>query len=87
MLAVSAPARTVRAFRFANLPIRVRLIRWPIPNASGRNEAEWDAGQAQVGPRVVVSGRNGGARRNPYRPDAIGVGIGVVTRVMWLPRM
>ena len=57
MLTVYAPARTVRAFRVANLPIRVRLIRWPIANESGRNEAEWDAGQAQVGPRVVVSGR------------------------------
>lgn len=79
-----SPALTVRAFRDANLPIRVRLIRWSIPDASGRNESEWDRVGARVGPRVVVSGRKwvldatpieqNALRRRPYpgRPDWYG---------------
>lgn len=78
------PALTVRAFREGALPIRVRLIRWPTPDARGRNEAEWDTVPARVGPRVVVSGRKwildgtgieqNALMRQPYpgRPDWYG---------------
>lgn len=52
-----SPAVTARVFRDAALALRVRLIRWPIPNATGRNEAEWDRMRVSVTPRVVISGR------------------------------
>ncbi|HET9004597.1 MAG TPA: amidohydrolase family protein [Gemmatimonadaceae bacterium] len=52
-----SPAVTVGAFRAANLPMRVRLIRWSIPDSLGRNEREWDTVRTRVAPRVVVSGR------------------------------
>lgn len=50
-------AQTVRVFRAAALPIRVRLIRWPIPSARARLEREWDAADPHPAPRVTVSGR------------------------------
>jgi predicted amidohydrolase YtcJ len=66
-----SPALTVRAFRVAALPVRVRLIRWPIPDASGRNEAEWDAAPARVGPRIVVSGRKWVLDASPIEQNAL----------------
>lgn len=51
------PSLTVRAFRDARLPIRIRLIRWSIPNKQGRNEIEWDSIASHPAPNVVVSGR------------------------------
>ncbi|MEP6992818.1 MAG: amidohydrolase family protein [bacterium] len=51
------PAYTIRAFREARLPIRIRLIRWSIPDGRGRNEAEWNSVPAHPAPRVTVSGR------------------------------
>ena len=52
------PALTMRVLRNARLPIRVRVIRWSIPDAHGRNEAEWSiAGGNQAGSRVYLSGR------------------------------
>ena len=65
------PVLTVRAFRDANLPIRVRLIRWSIPSAAGRNEAEWNAASARVGPRVVVSGRKWVLDATPIEQNAL----------------
>lgn len=50
------PQLTERMLRDARLPIRVRVIRWSIPNASGRNEKEWDIAR-NPSPRVTVSGR------------------------------
>ena len=52
------PPLTMRLLRTAKLPIRVRVIRWSIPNAHGRNEAEWNiASGQQRGSRVYLSGR------------------------------
>ena len=57
MAAYVDPPRTLGAFRAARLPIRVRLIRWSIPTAAGRNEAEWVVRDTHPAPRTVVSGR------------------------------
>ena len=65
------PTLTVRAFHDADLPIRVRLIRWSIPHALGRNEAEWDTVRARVGPRVVVSGRKWVLDGTPIEQNAL----------------
>ncbi|MEO5813652.1 MAG: amidohydrolase family protein [Gemmatimonadaceae bacterium] len=65
------PALTARAFRDADLPIRMRLIRWSIPNAAGRNEAEWDSLTSRVGPRVVVSGRKWVLDATPIEQNAL----------------
>lgn len=65
------PALTVQAFRDANLPIRVRLVRWSIPNAAGRNEAEWDTVPTQVARRVVVSGRKWVLDATPIEENAL----------------
>ena len=51
------PRVTARALREARLPIRVRVIRWSIPDASGRNEKEWNVVAQNPAPRVSVSGR------------------------------
>jgi predicted amidohydrolase YtcJ len=84
MASTFAPSLTVRAFRAANLAMRVRLVRWPIAAAGGRNAREWDTVTTTVGPRVTVSGRkwvldatpiDGFAlRRSPYpnRPEWYG---------------
>ena len=71
MAGLVGPALTVGAFRDADLPIRVRLIRWSIPDASGRNEAEWDTVAARVGPRVVVSGRKWVLDATPIEQNAL----------------
>jgi predicted amidohydrolase YtcJ len=52
-----SPAQTLRVFRAARLPIRVRLIRWSIPTATSLNAVEWDTVPTRVAPRVVVDGR------------------------------
>lgn len=51
------PRLTQRVLRDAQLPIRVRVIRWSIPDAAGRNEREWDVVARKPAPRVSVSGR------------------------------
>ena len=51
------PGLTLRVFREARLPIRIRLIRWSIPTATSMNVAEWDTVATAVAPRVVVDGR------------------------------
>jgi predicted amidohydrolase YtcJ len=70
------PGLTARVFRDAQLPIRTRIIRMPMPNARGRNEVEWDTVAATITPNTVVAGRKwildgtpieGNAlRRTPY---------------------
>lgn len=68
------PALTVRVVRAARLPIRMRLIRWPIPNGAGRNEGEWEMAAAAVrpAPRVVVSGRKWVLDGTPIERNALG---------------
>jgi predicted amidohydrolase YtcJ len=51
------PAVTISIFRRADLAQRVRLVRWPMADATGRNTIEWDTVGTRVAPRVVVSGR------------------------------
>ena len=51
------PGLTVRLFREAHLPLRVRLVRWSVPTATSLNLEEWDTVAAHVAPRVVVDGR------------------------------
>jgi predicted amidohydrolase YtcJ len=48
---------TVRVLRAARLPIRFRVMRFSIPNASGRNEVEWETVVAHPAPLSLVSGR------------------------------
>ncbi|HET7584951.1 MAG TPA: amidohydrolase [Gemmatimonadaceae bacterium] len=71
MAGLVTPTLTVRAFRDADLPMRVRLIRWSNPNASGRNEAEWDTVPARVSPWVVVSGRKWVLDATPIEENAL----------------
>ena len=65
------PGLTIHAFRDARLPIRVRIIRWSIPNAAGRNEAEWDTVAQHPGARVVVSGRKWVLDGTPIERNAL----------------
>ena len=71
MAGYQEPALTVRAFRAARLPIRVRLIRWPTPNATGRNEGEWDRVGATPAPGVTVSGRKWVLDGSPIERNAV----------------
>jgi predicted amidohydrolase YtcJ len=65
------PMLTTRAFRDARLPIRVRLIQWPIPDARGRNEREWNAVPRTPAPRVAVSGRKWVLDGTPIEQNAL----------------
>ncbi|MDQ2667724.1 MAG: amidohydrolase [Gemmatimonadota bacterium] len=65
------PAYTVRVFREARLPIRVRLIRWSIPNRTGRNESEWNGFAEHPAPRLTVSGRKWVLDGTPYERFAL----------------
>jgi predicted amidohydrolase YtcJ len=56
------PAATLRAVRAATaaggaLPIRLRIIRFPLPAPGTRNPAEWDAVARNPAPHVTVSGK------------------------------
>jgi predicted amidohydrolase YtcJ len=51
------PDKTARVLRAARPSIRVRVIRWPMPDGAGWRTREWDRVPATLGPRVVVSGR------------------------------
>jgi predicted amidohydrolase YtcJ len=50
------PATTVRAFREANLPVRVRVIPYPMTDATGLRGAEWTGIDAHPAQLTVVSG-------------------------------
>lgn len=49
-------ATTVRVARAAKLPIRLRAIPYPMPNAPGRGMTEWRAVPAHPAANVVISG-------------------------------
>jgi predicted amidohydrolase YtcJ len=49
-------ATTVRLLRDADLPVRVRVVRWPMPGRSGRALREWTALPRQPTPMIRVSG-------------------------------
>ncbi len=65
------PALTMRALRDARLPIRVRVIRWSIPDATGRNEREWNGAARTSAPRVSVSGRKWVLDATPIEQNAL----------------
>jgi predicted amidohydrolase YtcJ len=50
------PKTTVRVLREAQLPIRLRVIPFPMTNFTGPFGAEWDGVDAHPAPRTVVSG-------------------------------
>jgi hypothetical protein len=50
------PATTVRVLRAARLPIRLRVIPYPMTDPAGLRAAEWTGVDAQPAPRSVVSG-------------------------------
>ena len=52
-----SPALTLDVFRRAQIPLRVRLIRWSQPTATSLNTAEWDTLSSSVTQRVVIDGR------------------------------
>ncbi|HYH81779.1 MAG TPA: amidohydrolase [Longimicrobium sp.] len=55
------PAATVRVLRAAAaggaLPVRMRVVRWPLPNATGRNPGEWSGVPLSPAANVTVSGK------------------------------
>jgi predicted amidohydrolase YtcJ len=65
------PGLTARVFRDAQLPIRTRIIRMPMPNARGRNEVEWDTVAATITPNTVVSGRKWVLDGTPIEGNAL----------------
>lgn len=65
------PGLTTRTFRDARLPIRVRLIRWSIPNALGLNDAEWDSVNARPASMVAVFGRKWVLDGTPIEQNAL----------------
>lgn len=71
MAGYEEPALTVRAFRDAKLPIRVRLVRWPSPSDMGRNEEPWNAVSEHPAPRVTVSGRKWIVDGTPLERNAL----------------
>ena len=50
-------AMTVRVFRRARLPLRVRIVKFSIPSVTSLKAEEWDRVPAHPGPWVVVDGR------------------------------
>jgi len=53
-----ATARAVGAAAAGGaLPIRLRIIRWPVSNATGRNPGEWNGAPRHPAANVVVSGK------------------------------
>jgi len=65
------PGLTARVFRDAQLPIRTRLIRMPMPNARGRNEIEWDTVTATITATTVLSGRKWVLDGTPIEGNAL----------------
>jgi len=49
-------ATTARVTRAARLPIRLRVVPYPMPDAPGRGMTEWRAIARQPAPRVTVTG-------------------------------
>jgi predicted amidohydrolase YtcJ len=50
------PQTTMRVLREAQLPIRLRVIPYPMTNLTGPFGAEWDGVDAHPAPRTVISG-------------------------------
>ena len=50
------PATTARVFTSARLPLRVRIIPYPIPDAHGLRATEFDGVPRSLGPLTTVSG-------------------------------
>lgn len=65
------PSLMLRVMHDANPPIRVRLIRWSIPDARGRNEREWNVASVHPAARVVVSGRKWVLDGTPIERNAL----------------
>jgi predicted amidohydrolase YtcJ len=51
-----APARLAAVLKAADLPLRLRIVRFPIPDAHGDGLAEWKGIGPQLAARVRVSG-------------------------------
>ncbi len=49
-------ATTLRVLRAAELPMRVRVVRWPMTDVRGRRLRDWSAAPATAGPMISVSG-------------------------------
>jgi predicted amidohydrolase YtcJ len=49
-------AMSIRVLREAAVPMRVRVVRWPMTDAGGRRLAEWKALPAAPAPRIRVAG-------------------------------
>ncbi|HET9986819.1 MAG TPA: amidohydrolase family protein [Longimicrobiales bacterium] len=64
-------ATTVRVFRAARLPLRVRIIRFSIPSATGLEAAEWVGVPEHPAPNVVVSGRKWILDGTPVEQNAL----------------
>jgi hypothetical protein len=62
---------TVRLFREARLPIRVRLVRWATPTDAGLNAVEWDTVPERIAPRVIIDGRKWVIDGTPFEQLAL----------------
>jgi len=65
------PPVMLRVMRDANPPIRIRLIRWSIPDSLGRNEQEWDVANVHPAAHVIVSGRKWVLDGTPIEGNAL----------------
>ncbi|HET8650868.1 MAG TPA: amidohydrolase [Gemmatimonadales bacterium] len=50
------PPTTIRVFRAARLPVRMRLVRWSIPDTASLRLSEWDSVDQHPDSHTVVSG-------------------------------
>lgn len=65
------PSLMLRVMHDADPAIRMRLIRWSIPDARGRNEQEWNVTNIHPAARVVVSGRKWVLDGTPIERNAL----------------
>jgi hypothetical protein len=50
------PPTTMRVLAEARLPVRLRVVRWPLPDASSLRTSEWNVPDERPAPLTVVSG-------------------------------
>lgn len=53
----TSPATLARVLPALDLPVRLRLIPWPLTTSTGRQEAAWNALTPPAGGRITISGR------------------------------
>lgn len=67
----TGPETTVRVFKDAQLPLRVRIIKGSIPTATSLNADEWDRVPLESTPLLVLSGRKWVLDGTPVEGNAL----------------